>query len=71
LILPNGKILHSRQFSKSGVKKQYGEYRTVPTPSDGELVTIPGKLKYIYPLDRAMRRQIKQLAKPYPKHADG
>lgn len=25
------------------------------------------KLKYLYPLDRAMRKQIAPLAKPYPK----
>lgn len=28
------------------------------------------KRKYLYPLDRAMRRQIEQLAQPYPKRAD-
>jgi len=28
---------------------------------------IPGKHRYLYPLDRAMRRQIEPLAKPYPK----
>jgi hypothetical protein len=28
------------------------------------------KHKYLYPLDRAMRRQIEPLAKPYPKRAD-
>lgn len=27
----------------------------------------PGKHKYLYPLDRAMRKQIASLAKPYPK----
>lgn len=29
-----------------------------------------GRHKYLYPLDRAMRRQIEPLAKPYPKRAD-
>lgn len=28
------------------------------------------KHKYLYPLDKAMRRQIEPLAKPYPKRAD-
>jgi|688.fasta_scaffold904037_1 hypothetical protein len=30
----------------------------------------PRKYKYLYPLDRAMRRQIEPLAKPYPKRAN-
>lgn len=29
----------------------------------------PGKYKYLYPLDAAMRKQIAPLAKPYPKRA--
>ena len=31
------------------------------------IVTDEGKHKYLYPLDRAMRRQIAPLAQPYPK----
>lgn len=30
---------------------------------------IPGKHKYLYPLDKAMRRQIEPLRQPYPKRA--
>lgn len=33
----------------------------------GEWVQTDGKHKYLYPLDRAMRKQIASLAKPYPK----
>lgn len=67
LLMPNGKLLHSRQFSTNGVRTQYGEKRRVPTPDDGEVIKVPGKHKYLYPLDRAMRKQIAPLAKPYPK----
>jgi hypothetical protein len=31
---------------------------------------IPPKHKYIYPLDKAMRRQVSKLAQPYPKRED-
>lgn len=31
---------------------------------------LPDKHKYLYPLDRAMRKQIASLAKPYPKRED-
>lgn len=67
LLLPNGKLLHSRQFSVNGLKTQYGQRRRVPTPNNGKLIKVPGKHKYLYPLDRAMRKQIASLAKPYPK----
>lgn len=37
---------------------------------NAEMITQPPKHKYLYPLDRKMRRQIEPLRKPYPKHAD-
>lgn len=67
LLLPNGNLLHSRQFSVNGYRTQYGELRKVPTHDDGELIKVPGKHRYLYPLDRAMRKQIAPLAQPYPK----
>jgi hypothetical protein len=43
--------------------------------ADPNYKTIKGssKYRYLYPLDRAMRKQIEPLAQPYPKreHADG
>lgn len=32
---------------------------------------VAGKFKYLYPLDKAMRRKIMKLAKPYPKELSG
>lgn len=68
----SGRLWHSRQVSATGYKKQYGEYRRVPKTSECERIAISGKHRYLYPLDRAMRKQIEPLAKPYPKrtHAD-
>lgn len=63
-----GRVWHPRQVSATGYKKQYGEYRRVPSINQCERVRVAGKHRYLYPLDRAMRRQIQSLAKPYPKH---
>ena len=42
-----------------------------PHLRDGiETRSLDGKLEYLYPLDKAMRRQIEPLAQPYPKRAD-
>ncbi len=59
----NGKIWH-----KKALWATYGTNRVDILGAD--IVTIPGKHKYLYPLDRAMRRQIAPLAQPYPKRED-
>lgn len=66
-ISKDGRKWHSRQVSRTGVSRQYGEYRIVPKHSECTQVELEGKHRYIYPLDRAMRRQIAPLAQPYPK----
>jgi hypothetical protein len=63
----SGRVWHPRQVSATGTKKQYGEYRKVPKISDCKKIRTSGKYRYLYPLDRAMRKQIAPLAKPYPK----
>lgn len=62
-----GKKLEQRQVSRTGVKRQYGNLRRVPTPDDCSVVPQLDKYRYLYPLDPAMRAQIALLAKPYPK----
>lgn len=66
-----GRRLHSRQVSSTGVKRQYGELRRVPRHDECEIVPVPGKHRYVLPLDKEMRRQLEPLAKPYPKRASG
>lgn len=34
---------------------------------NAEAVMVPGKYRYLMPLDAEMRKQIAPLAKPYPK----
>ena len=62
-----GRTWHSRQVSRTGVKRQYGTLRRVPKHEDCTIVPLAGKHRYLYPLDRAMRKQIEPLRKPYPK----
>jgi hypothetical protein len=38
-------------------------------PAGAEQITVPGKHKYVMPLDAGMRERILPLAKPYPKRA--
>lgn len=64
---PTGRVWHSRQVSRTGVSRQYGEYRRVPKHDDCAIVPLVGKHRYLMPLDDAMRKQIAPLAKPYPK----
>lgn len=53
---PSGAILHKRT-----AHSLYGTIDGLPKSK------ILWKHKYLYPLDRAMRKQIRPLAKPYPK----
>lgn len=60
----NGKLVHSRKFTSSA---WWGKGAT--KPANAKPVRTPGKYRYLYPLDKAMREQIAPLAKPYPKRA--
>lgn len=64
----DGKLYHQREVSKTGVKPYFGKYRHVPKIDECKKIVQQGKYKYLYPLDKAMRRQIELLAKPYPKN---
>ena len=60
---PSGAVLHKKTFNS-----RYGHNSA---KMDGyERVQGPEKLKYLYPLDDAMRRRVKPLSKPYPKPED-
>lgn len=62
-----GRRWHSRLVSPTGVKKVMDGYRAVPRPQDCTAVEVPGKHRYLMPLDDDMRRRLAPLAKPYPK----
>ena len=54
-----GKIIHKKSIHS--MRRRVSEFPKSP---------LMWKHKYLFPLDRAMRRQIEPLAKPYPKRAD-
>ena len=66
-IAPDGKRLLSRQVSESGFVRQFGKMTRTPKRSECTPVHLPGKHRYLMPLDDAMRAKIAPLAKPYPK----
>lgn len=59
----DGRWQHSREIRGGafGQRRKIKDYSGLPTR------VAEGKHRYIYPLDRAMRKQIAPLAKPYPK----
>lgn len=66
-----GRRWHERLVSKTGEKIQFGVRKPCLRPQDAmRIIELPGKYRYLYPLDKAMRRQIEPLAQPYPKRAD-
>lgn len=62
-----GRRYHTRVVTPSGWARQFGKLTRVQRPDDLQLVRLPGKHKYLLPLDRAMRRQVAKLARPYPQ----
>jgi len=67
----SGRRWHSRLISKKGYKIVFGKVRPCPDMETLERIDLTPKYRYLYPLDRAMRRQIAPLAKPYPKRGPG
>lgn len=58
-----GRWQHSREI-RGGA---FGSSRKLSDYSHLSTRIVNGKYRYLYPLDRAMRKQIAPLAKPYPK----
>ncbi len=61
-----GKIWHPRNVSEDLWRSG-----KVVRPSDCAKVWKPGKHRYLFPLDDAMKKQIEPLRKPYPKRGRG
>lgn len=64
-----GRVWHSRETSVSGWKVYFGVMKRVSRQGDCTAVVIPGKRRYIYPLDSGTRQRVASMAKPYPKPA--
>jgi hypothetical protein len=66
-----GRDKHPRVVSASGVLVQYGKVMRSSPRSEHTAIDRPGKHRYLYALDKPMRRQIAKLARPYPPRRGG
>jgi hypothetical protein len=62
---PDGRIIHPRSLGASDFKKGL---KKLP-PAGSQKIKLPGKHRYLMPLDDEMRKRILPLSKPYPKRA--
>lgn len=65
----DGRLLHSRVVTTSGVRRHFGKLHRSLRPQDCITITVPGKHRYLYPLDEEVKQRILPLSKPYPKRA--
>jgi hypothetical protein len=66
-LAPDGKVWHSRYVSPTGLKKTFGEMRVVWRPDQCQRIELPGKHRYLMPLDSETRVSVQSLSVPYPK----
>lgn len=62
-----GKLTHPRSIGAKGLVQNIHGARQIDT--NATVVDVPGKHRYLMPLDADMRARILPLAKPYPKRA--
>jgi hypothetical protein len=62
-----GELIHPRSLgAKYGRGGQSIPWLKTNVDRNAERVTVPGKHRYVFPLDKQMRRQLAKLAMPYP-----
>lgn len=61
----HGKLTHPRTVIERGGSNSLAGAKNMDP--NAEAVMVPGKYRYLMPLDAEMRKQIAPLAKPYPK----
>ena len=62
-----GRLHHSRVVSPSGYVSFFGKMKPSIRTQDCEVVPVPGKHRYVYPLDEEIREVLTAFAQPYPK----
>jgi len=65
----SGKRWHRRMISADGWKTVYGRRRRVLTLDQVERLPMPGKHRYLFPLDAETRQRLLPLSKPYPRRS--
>lgn len=61
----HGKLTHPRTLGSAGLTQNINGARK--RDPNATVVNVPGKHRYLMPLDNEMRKRILPLAKPYPK----
>lgn len=61
-----GKLMHPRSVGANGWRQSLPWLQRFVDPR-AHAVKKPGKHRYLYPLDKATRRAVRRLAKPYPR----
>ena len=65
----NGKIMHPRSvYANAGENSLRGARRL---DKNAEAIQMPGKHRYLMPLDADIADKVRSMAKPYPKRAKG
>lgn len=64
---PMGQRLHNRMVSPRGLVRMFDRYQPAFKPSHCKRVRMPGKYRYLRPLDREMASRVESLRQPYPK----
>lgn len=62
-----GRLWHRRMISATGVKTVYGRKRRVLRLDQVARVPMPGKHRYLLPLDVETRERLLPLSQPYPR----
>ena len=65
ILVHQGRKLHRRHYTGATF-----DHPKAKPPPGSVWVPVPGKHRYVMPLDRRMRKQMLKLAKPYPQPAD-
>jgi len=65
----NGRMWHNRQVSRTGINREFGKYRAGPKQSECTRIQLPGKHKYVLPLDPSLTELVRANVQPYPKRA--
>lgn len=63
----DNKRWHPRQLSEKGYTIQFGAKRSCPKPSECKKIKVPGKHRYLMPLNEEIKNKILHLSKTYPK----
>lgn len=65
----NGQLVHPKTLhSRYGVGGQSVPWLREHVDPRAERVMLPGKHRYVLPLDKQIRRRVLKLAQPYPQH---